>query len=1170
MKYLQRMFMFCFGSLAAISAFGEDIELYVTDLSQASGYRAKVLVIFDNSGSMTSMISVKSGYDPNTVYPAVGSDHSLSDRFVYYNKGTGVDSSAIPVPDGPSEQRRFLFDINSCAESLPLLNEQGFYTGFMREYAFQGQNGSWNEIPDNNGANIEIIDCLDDIQKSNSSNPGKDKDGNILSDGFPIDGAGDKKDPIYHDADVNKASAAFGSGEVITLYTDNYLRWYHSEDIPNVSKSRLQVAQEAINQVINSTNAADFGIAVFNRNSDYYDTKRNGGRIIFGIQQLTDAARTDMTTTISGIEADTWTPLCETMYEAYRYFSGGGVYFGDDDTPHKPSRDNSIESSGSYISPFNDDCNGQVNIVVVTDGAPTRDSRADILVSGLPGVGSKFNGNYMPALAEWMHNNDINTNVEGNQFANTYTIGFASAASDPSAEPILVETAKRGGGEYISAGDPNQLVAAFQQALTAILNDTATFTSPSIATNNFDRTEHLDSVYYAMFLPGAGPRWRGNLKKLKITGGAVVDRVGAVAIDESGNIKDSAKTFWGSSTDGNDVTKGGVAEYLAGVTTRTLYSDVGSGGGLTALTQTSAATFAGGDAALATYMGAAQADLPDYFNWLKGIDVDDDDNDSSTTDRREDTFGDPLHSKPLVINYGSDDLRIVVGTNHGFLHMFKDSGSTVSESWAFLPYELLPIITKIRDNTGSQKAYGIDGSPSVYVDDKDGDGIIEAASGEKAWLVVGMRRGGSNYYALDISDPDSPSIMWRRGAGDTGFEEMAQTWGKASFGKLEKMGHEKPLVFLSAGYDANNNDSTDANPIDGSGRGVFVLELATGNLMASLTPGGTTSIGFTESIPGGVTPLDSDADGYIDRLYAADTGGDVWRMDIMGTDSSKWGGYKLAALGKNSVDTGDRRFYYRPTVVQTFVNETKQITDAETGEVTTVHQQVPFDAVLVGSGNRSHPKYTSVNDYYFMVQDKEIVSKSFTTVPAVIDFADLYDITASPFDTLSNQADKLAKQLAYSGKHGWKLSLVQSGEKSLSESRVLSNVLYFNSFVPGESVSGAASCEPQSGLGYLYAIDLVYGYSIYSWRSLSVGERVPDVPILYATENAEGDQELHLVGVGQGDDGSGTVLIKEEINGGLKECNEAGCTDKDPDGDNLQNVGLSFGRTYYHVSENND
>ncbi|MEI8640869.1 hypothetical protein P4S68_06465 [Pseudoalteromonas sp. Hal099] len=49
-------------------------------------------------------------------------------------------------------------------------------------------------------------------------------------------------------------------------------------------------------------------------------------------------------------------------------------------------------------------------------------------------------------------------------------------------------------------------------------------------------------------------------------------------------------------------------------------------------------------------------------------------------------------------------------------------------------------------------------------------------------------------------------------------------------------------------------------------------------------------------------------DGYIDRLYATDTGSNIWRVDMPGSDKNSFSHYKLAELG-SSLATQDRRFF---------------------------------------------------------------------------------------------------------------------------------------------------------------------------------------------------------------------------------------------------------------------
>ncbi len=182
------------------------------------------------------------------------------------------------------------------------------------------------------------------------------------------------------------------------------------------------------------------------------------------------------------------------------------------------------------------------------------------------------------------------------------------------------------------------------------------------------------------------------------------------------------------------------------------------------------------------------------ISWASGVDVEDEDGDGSSTDTRPWILGDMLHSAPLTINYGAlgsftqanPDLRLVVGTNAGFLHMFGTSDGV--EDWAFFPKELAPVLAKRLDNQVSNKhVYGIDATPVAYIKDVNNDGTISAAAGDKVFVYVGLRRGGRAYYALDLSVPDSPKFKWMIDNNTTGFSELGQSWSE-------------PVITTVAGY----------------------------------------------------------------------------------------------------------------------------------------------------------------------------------------------------------------------------------------------------------------------------------------------------------------------------------------------------------------------------------
>ena len=160
------------------------------------------------------------------------------------------------------------------------------------------------------------------------------------------------------------------------------------------------------------------------------------------------------------------------------------------------------------------------------------------------------------------------------------------------------------------------------------------------------------------------------------------------------------------------------------------------------------------------------------------------DGDGDTAEVRRE-IGDPMHSSPFLLNYpgenAGDDARsrVFVGTNEGFLHAIDtDDGG---EAFGFIPPELFANLDHFfrdrvvqRDEGTHDRPYGLDGEVTGWHDDTDRDGLVDA--GEKAYVYVGMRRGGRNYYALDVSDPAAPSLAWvvRGGSGD--FAELGQSW----------------------------------------------------------------------------------------------------------------------------------------------------------------------------------------------------------------------------------------------------------------------------------------------------------------------------------------------------------------------------------------------------------
>ena len=1113
--------------------FSEDIELYISDVVRQAGKSTKVLIVFDTSGSMAKTHTVAEEFKASNTYAPEGSAHAYSDGAIYFNKG-GVDNTST-IPSSPSDARRFLAEINSCETSKAILAEFGTYTGKIREYTFRGNSGTWGELPDNNGLNIEVLDCEDDAYIVDSQdtvvNAGSRINADGLLPGYPVNEQGTKQSPVYHDNSVTASTTNvnWSSGAYVTLYTAKYLRWYYGQSVLEVTESRMETAQKSMTNVINTTPSVDFGLELFNFNSRGAD----GGRVVAGIKKMDTVNKANLLDIINNkISANGATPLCESIYEASQFFAGSGIEFGDDDRnvpsynyhKNKPPMDTSIiASDNKYISPFNNCASSIAHIILITDGEPTLDHAADSLIkdmttkvlrvdgegtpifdeSGNPiyddktFVGSPYtldgSNSYLPALAGWMSEYDVNSTLDDKQTVVTHTIGFSAGAA--AATGLLKETARQGKGQYFSAKSGLELTQALISILNKLPQSNDSLTAASVAANNFDRTQTLDSVYYTMFEPQTGSRWQGNLKKYKAKGGKITGVGGADAIcevNDRSTFCQTSQSYWSATVDGDIVGKGGVVGWFNSKTPsdRTLYMDAGVNQ-LVEFNRTNLETAFTDEAGLATELGVAglvdengnsieSTVIDEMLAWAVGTDIDDENNDEDKTDMRKDVFGDPLHSKPAVINYGTS-IRIIIGTNSGAFHMFEDSGDTVKENWAFMPKEFIKNIKPLRDNfSSSNKVYGIDGEISVFQNDINGDGTIDGT--DTVWVFFGLRRGGSSYYAVDISNPDSPKLMWHIDSATAGFKELGQSWSKpkVGFSKLNTSGHTaSPVLFIGGGYDVNKDSAGPASP-DTKGRAIYMLDAKTGGILWSTLPlGGTTNFPGIDSIASPIGILDTTSNGLVDRLYVGDTGGNIWRVDMPGTIKSEFSVFKLASLG-GGLD--DQRFFNEPSLVKTFISEVIETTVTDTGGGTTtmtVHQEIPYVAILIGSGDRSNPLGKDTSDTLYMIKDSNIITQTFSgstvpPTPLIINKTDLYDYTDNPFSQTMTTQEEETLQLAVSKKSGWYIDLLQSGEKSTAPAIMLKGVVTFFTYTP--AISGAiVDCKPPEGSGWLYKVDLALG-----------------------------------------------------------------------------------------------
>jgi type IV pilus assembly protein PilY1 len=806
-----------------------------------------------------------------------------------------------------------------------------------------------------------------------------------------------------------------GGHRVRYLRTGNYLNFLATD--PPTDHPKLGVAKGTIQSYVNTTYGVRFGAMIFNPDQ--------GGHILREVRDMIPQNRSDLHTAIGQIHADTYTPLAETLYEAGLYFEGASSYFNDGVT---------------YTSPVTDWCQKNY-VILITDGLSTQDrdpvletigNNGDTDLDGAdPGSYANGGSDYLDDVAKYLHDRDLRDDLEDRQNLVTYTLGFTIN------HPLLEDAAEHGRGKYYYVHNAQSFRIAFQNIIQDILEESTSFTAPVVPISQMEKTTSGDSIYLALFQPTEDAFWKGNIKKFSLaphdTGdiqqGDILDVNGDRATDEAGHILTGAVSFWGSSlADGGETEAGGVGEVLLNRTTpRNLYTWIDqSQHPLTHPNNAFAKTNPGLTSGM---LGAADdTERDQIIGFVHGDDVYDEDMDFETTETRRWILGAFLHSRPAVVHYEGGNSVIFAGANDGMLHAFLDSDG--SELWGFVPPDLLDRLKLLH---GGTLEYLVDGAPRAALIDMDQDHIIEPGDGDQAILVFGERRGGSHYYALDVTDYDVPVLLWEihpEVGGD--FEEMGQSWCSPTIGKVKIGVEDRWSVFLSGGYDTNQ----DSDPVVGSdtmGRGIYVVDLIDGTLIWKATASDNPLM--ASCIPSDIAAIDTNDSGYLDRLYVGDTDSRVWRCDIGDFDPANWTAKMIFDDSANG-----RKIFYPPDVV------------LEHG----------YEMLFFGTGDRANPKDETIINRIYALKDSD------PSVPLTLN--ELVDVTANLVQDGTDQqrADTLNDLNAHDG---WYLNLDEHvGEKVLAPSIVYFGVAYLTTFIPTDG-DPLDPCYVGEGIARLYALD---------------------------------------------------------------------------------------------------
>ncbi|MES2106994.1 MAG: PilC/PilY family type IV pilus protein [Pseudomonadota bacterium] len=449
----------------------------------------------------------------------------------------------------------------------------------------------------------------------------------------------------------------------------------------------------------------------------------------------------------------------------------------------------------------------------------------------------------------------------------------------------LWHAAVNGGGTYFSAKDPTQLVNGLNSALAQI--DAVRGAGAAAATSTLNPVTGDNAIYQATYTT---VKWIGNLEQR--------------AIDPATGAISKTDTWCVENTDAGCV---GVLPTQVGTNTdsrKIWISD--ATGKLTPFTYTNlsttqqayfSSTFLSSNlsqwSALSTVQQTkAQGD--NLVNYLRGqtqydgrvANVDTVNNiDNRLFRLRDATLGDVTESQPafvgkpqfsytdagyaqFITDNTSRAKTVYVGANDGMLHAFD--AATGTERWAYVPKMVIPNLWTLADNNYATKhANYVNGSPII------GDIYVTSDSKWHTILVAGLNGGGRGYYALDITDPTTPKLLWE--IDQTTDADIGYSFGQPV---ITKKSDGTWVVLLTSGY---NNTSP------GTGQGVlFVRDAYTGVGVATATGSSRISdnVGTASPVsPSGLAKIATWADspeknntaGY---TYGGDLNGNVWRFDI--------------------------------------------------------------------------------------------------------------------------------------------------------------------------------------------------------------------------------------------------------------------------------------------------
>ncbi|TRW92789.1 pilus assembly protein [Candidatus Methylobacter oryzae] len=899
------------------------------------------------------------------------------------------------------------------------------------------------------------------------------------------------------------------------------------------SITRLQIVKDAATSFVNalvpdtgSSPTVRLGLARYNGDT--------GGELLTAIGELDAAKATAVTTQIAGFTANSSTPLAETLSDIGRYFATG--YSGNLTLHPSTSRTTAtvdtvfnshsiLNSTGTTLAnPIQGVCQTS-SVIILSDGLPSSDRNISTYLQDYDGDCSGSNsslcttydmkkayaypgGNgaspnlsisnagssssdYLDDVAQALYEMDLRpdlakVNGEKNNIT-TYTVGFADPAIDPSiagVNPLLIDTATQGGGQFIYATDTTTLADALDNITSSIVSKVS---SSSSAVANSAKLDAGSAIYQGKF---DSADWTGSLSMFPL--GASEDTNGNGILDSGEDANGNLKLDGGAI----GTVLWNAAEHIPAFGSRNIftYNPAGTSKGVTF---TCANLTASQKTALGISNCSSTTDQGVWrLNYIRGdwsheemnpARTDTDSIRSATAaDRifRNRThldkttlamvspdpwvLGDIVNSNPVYVsneNYGYDKLSgsegssykafltsnasrrkmVYVGANDGMLHGFDASSSGTDagkEILAYIPNAVYSGLNAL-SSPGYSHQYMVDGSPRV----------ADAYFGS-AWhtMLVGTTgAGGKAVFGLDVTNPSSfggSNVLWEISDSDSPVASDLTSDTSAKRGFAGNLGYTLPqpaivrmhdgswAAIVANGYGSVNNLAV-----------LYIIDVQTGRLITAID----TKAGSSTAPNGLSSPIavDTDDDRIVDVIYAGDLLGNLWKFDVSSSNNNQW----KVAYGTTSAPA------------PLFVACTNQSACDTTRQPITAKPQVG----KIGSGQSAGIMVYFGTGKYFETIDNNVTGAQTQTFYGIWDNnaavakTDLQAQTITQVATVGALSLRISTNNAvnYPTQKGWYMNLSSNGERVVNAPMLRNGHIIFTTLIPippsGTEICGAGS-----------------------------------------------------------------------------------------------------------------